>query len=177
MQMRLIARLAALILLSQLGGCTSIASRWPFGKQLPPAPPASNRAHREFPPTTITETPTKEEKEAGAIRKQPATAGIPAQTAPTPAQATNVTLEDNDADHLRAQSLLDDADARLAHVDRSKLSGENATAYDQASNLANAARKAMVQQDYLAASGLARKAALLTEQLASRAPPTRTPSR
>lgn len=85
-------------------------------------------------------------------------------------KTTSVTLVDNDADHVRAQALVDDADARLARIDRSKLTGESATAYNQATNLASAARQAMTQQDYLAASGLARKATLLTEQLASRTP-------
>jgi hypothetical protein len=164
---------AALTLLFQLGGCTLVRGHWPFERELPQAPPTANRAHRQLPPSTVGETPSKEEKEtprAGAIRKEPTTVGAPVQTPPAAWGTTNVTLEDNDADHLRAQSLLNDAAARLAHIDRSKLSGENATAYDQASNLTNAARKAMVQQDYLAASGLARKAATLTAQLASRTP-------
>jgi hypothetical protein len=102
------------------------------------------------------------------VRKEPATASAPAQAPPQPSRTVNVTLEDNDANHLRAQALIDDADARLARIDRSKLTGESATAYNQASDLANAARQAMTQQDYLAASGLARKATLLTEQVASR---------
>jgi hypothetical protein len=173
MKTRLMTRLAAVTLLFQLGGCTAVRNRWPFESQLPPAPLTSIRAHHQFPPSTVTETPSREEKEkarAGAIRKPPPTVSMPAPTPPASAEPTVVTLEDGDADHLHAQSLLNDADARLALIDRSKLSGENATAYDQASNLANAARKAMVQQDYLAASGLARKAALLTAQLASRSP-------
>ena len=166
-------RLGALLLLFQLGGCASLRSHWPFGNQLLPAASTSNRTHRPFPPATAGETPPKEEKEtdrAGAVRKEPASASGPAQNPPAPAETTNVTLEDNDADQLRAHALLDGADTRLTHIDRSKLTGENANAYDQAIDLANAARKAMVQHDYLAASGLARKATLLTEQLASRTP-------
>jgi hypothetical protein len=140
--------------------------------QLPPEAPISNH-HRQASPETVGEQPAKEEKEtdrAGAVRKEPATAGVPGQTPPAPAGATNVTLEDNDGDHLRAQSLLDDADSRLAHIDRTKLTGDKATTYHQASVLASAARKAMDQHDYLAASGLARKATLLTAQLTSRSP-------
>ncbi len=170
MKTRLMTRLAALMLSLQLGGCATIRSHWPYANQLPPAP-TSSHAHRQAPPATAGEQPTKEEQgtdRAGAVRKEPATASVPAQTPPAPAGATNVTLEDNDADHFRAQALLDDADTRLAHIDRSKLTGENTATYSQASDLANAARKAMVRRDYLAASGLARKSALLTAQLASR---------
>jgi hypothetical protein len=121
----------------------------------------------------VGEQPAKEEKgteRAGAVQKEPATARVPTQTPSAPAGTTNVTLEDNDGDHLRAQSLLDDADSRIAKIDRSKLTGESAATYNQASNLASAARKAMEQHDYLAASGLARKATLLTAQLTSHSP-------
>jgi hypothetical protein len=162
-------RLAALMLSFQIGGCARIRSHLPLANQPPPAAPTSSHAHRQAPPGTAREQPTKEEKEtdrAGSVRKEPATASVPAQT--PPAGAANVTLEDNDADHSRAQALLDDADSRIAHIDRSKLTGEKTATYNQASDLANAARKAMAQHDYLAASGLARKAALLTAQLAPR---------
>jgi hypothetical protein len=165
--------LVALTLSFQVGGCSAIGSHWPFARELPPAPPAPARVHREFPPSSVNEEPAREERRKSRrseVRKQPAAAAAmaptPAQQVPAPAAGTTtVTLEDNDANHQRAQSLIEDADAQLAHIDPSKLSGENATAYEQASNLANAARKAMGQQDYLAASGLARKAAVLTTQL------------
>jgi hypothetical protein len=79
-----------------------------------------------------------------------------------------VTLDDNDADRSRAQALLDDANARLAQINRSKLTSETSAAFGQANNLASAARKAMDQHDYLAASSLARKASVLTDQVAGR---------
>jgi hypothetical protein len=156
--------------LFQLGGCAAIRSHWPFQSQLPPAASTSSHVHRQAPSAISIERPNKEEsgtERTAATRKAPATASIPPAKTP-PAGTTNVTLEDNDADHLRAQALLDNADTRLAKIDRSKLTGENATAYDQASELAKAARDAMVQHDYLAASGLARKAALVTAQVAAR---------
>jgi hypothetical protein len=85
-----------------------------------------------------------------------------------PAGTTNVTLEDNDADRERARTLVNDANARLAQIDRSKLTGEASAAFRQASDLAGAAGKAMEQHDYLAASGLARKASMLSDQVAGR---------
>lgn len=174
MRTRLITRLAApMVVLLQLGGCASIRSHWPLGNQSLPVAPTYTH-HRQASPAAEGEQPAKEEKgtvRAGAVQKEPAPAGVPTQTPSAPAGTTNVTLEDNDGDHLRAQSLLDDADSRLAHIDRSKLTGDNATTYHQASVLASAARKAMEQRDYLAASGLARKATLLTVQLTARVPP------
>lgn len=171
MKTRSVTRLAVLTLLLQLGGCAAFQSRWPFGSHRPPAERSSVRAHRQSPASAVSEQPAKEEREtnrAGTVRKEPAVAGEPAPSASAPVSTTDVTLEDNDGDHLRAQALVNDAAARLARIDRSKLTGERATAYNEASDLANAARQAMMQQDYLAASGLARKATLLTEQLASR---------
>jgi hypothetical protein len=159
-----------MLVLLQLGGCASIRSHWPLGNQSLPVTPTYNH-HR--PASPAAEQPANEEKgtnQADAVRKESATVSVPKQTPPAEAGTTNVTLEDNDGDHLRAQSLLDDADSRLAHIDRSKLTGDNATTYHQASVLASAARKAMEQRDYLAASGLARKATLLTLQLTARVP-------
>jgi hypothetical protein len=65
---------------------------------------------------------------------------------------------------------VDQAAARLAHIDRSKLPGDASAAFQQACDLASAARKAMDRGDYLAASSLARKASTLADQVASRVP-------
>jgi hypothetical protein len=174
MKTRFIMRLTALTLLMQLGGCASARSRWPFQSEPQPAAPPANHVRRQAVPTTAsTDQPKREgngSERPAPPRKEPSIANVPAQTPPASVKTTSVTLVDNDADHVRAQALVDDADARLARIDRSKLTGESATAYNQATNLASAARQAMTQQDYLAASGLARKATLLTEQLASRTP-------
>jgi len=179
MKARLMARFATLMLLLHIGGCASIEGHWPWSKPLPlsPVPAAKITPLESMPPTAI-EQPAERRRRSHRTRSKAkaATVSVPAETQPAatgianvaPATANSVTLEDNDADHSRAQALCDDADARLAQIDRSKLTGENATAYDQASDLANAAHKAMTQHDYLAASGLARKAALVTAQVASR---------
>jgi hypothetical protein len=174
MKTRFMTQIAALMLSFELGGCASMQSHWPFESQLPPTTAAtSNHVHRQTPSATASERLKKEESDTGrttASRKAPATASVPTQSPNAPTQATYVTLEDNDADHFQAQALVDNADTRLAQIDRSKLTAENAAAYDQASDLAKAARKAMVQHDYLAASGLARKASLVTAQVESRTP-------
>src|SRR5579859_177954 len=101
MNAQLIMRLAAVMLLMQTGGCASVRSRWSFGTQLPAAVHTSNHPHRQSPPTTAGEEPAKEDRDtnhASALREEPATASVPAKT-------TNVTLEDSDADHMRARAL------------------------------------------------------------------------
>jgi len=64
------------------------------------------------------------------------------------------------------EPLLNDTDARLAKVDRAHLSGEDAPNYRQAAEFARSAHSALAQRDYLAASGLAKKASVLTNTIA-----------
>jgi hypothetical protein len=175
MKTRLMTQLTGLILVLEVGGCASIRRHSPYESRLPSAAGAkSNHVYREAAPETAVERPKKSATgRTTAVRQQPAAGRqqpAATQSPPAPAEVTTVTTEDNDADHVQAQSLIDDANTRLAQIDRSKLTGENVTAYDEANNLANAARKAMVQHDYLAATGLARKAVLVTAQVASHTP-------
>jgi hypothetical protein len=79
---------------------------------------------------------------------------------------TTLTLDNEDSSKSRAEELLGAANSKLANVDRSKLSGTQAVTYDQASGFASAAREAMAQQDYVAASGFAQKASLLADKVA-----------
>jgi hypothetical protein len=148
-------------------------SHWPFQSKSPQA--AAPASARSTPSTEQSENQKDRPKRANkkparaVVSTQPATA--PAVTPPAaavPTGKTNVTLDDNDADRSRAQALLDDANARLAQINRSKLTLETSAALGQANDLANAARKAMDQHDYLAASSLARKASVLTDQVAGR---------
>jgi hypothetical protein len=171
-----IKRLAVLALTFFVVGCATMRSHWPFQNKSPQA--AAPTSARSTPSTEQSENQKDRPKRANkkparaVVSTQPATA--PAVTPPaTPAAAvptgkTNVTLDDNDADRSRAQALLDDANARLAQINRSKLTLETSAALGQANDLASAARKAMDQHDYLAASSLARKASVLTDQVAGR---------
>jgi hypothetical protein len=167
MKLRFVARLIALLLCSQLGACAFIRSQWQSTSRLPPSvstPPPPNQ------PSATSGEPT-EEQENPAVPAKPATASVPVKPASAPASTLNVTIQDSDADHRRAQALLEQADARLAQVDRSTLTADSTAVFGQASVLADAARKAMMQRDYLAASGLARKSLLLTGQLSSSSAP------
>jgi hypothetical protein len=64
--------------------------------------------------------------------------------------------------------LLEQAKARLAHINRASLADNTASIYQQANELINAAERAVVERDYLAASSLAEKASALTSQLPER---------
>jgi hypothetical protein len=83
-----------------------------------------------------------------------------------PADST-LTFGNDDAARSRTEQLLGAAHAKLASVDRTKLRGSDATTYDQASGFIIAAQQAIVQQDYVAASGFAEKASLLAAKVAA----------
>jgi len=169
--------MAAFIFL--IGGCSAIWHPGSSQAQLPQASATPAASHST--PTahkSKTKVPGSRTDRSGVASKTQPPAGVPesAVTPPvtsapdgvTPARTTSVTLQDNDADRERARTLVHDANARLAQIDHSKLTGETSAAFRQASDLASAANKAMEQRDYLAASGLARKASMLSDQVAGR---------
>jgi hypothetical protein len=171
-----IMRLAAVALTFLVGGCSTFWHHEPSETRLPQvsAPPAP-RASRgtATPRKSKTRVRGNGKDRSGLASKTPPAASVPESPASPPAATppvgtTNVTLEDKDADRARARALVDAANARLAQIDRSKLTGETSAAFRQASDLAGAASRAMDQRDYLAASGLARKASMLTDQVAGR---------
>jgi hypothetical protein len=94
-----------------------------------------------------------------------ATPAPPAEPLPKP----TVTLADGPSKE-RAQQLLDRAGAKLAKVDRSALGADSATTYDQDNNFLQAGRRAATDEDYVAASGYAQKAAVLAAKLVPASP-------
>ena len=89
----------------------------------------------------------------------------PPRLNPPPPPAPLVTLGSGEDAKAQAQRLLDQAAARLTHVDQAQLTGDAAFTYQQANELIEAAQRAMAAQDYPAASSLAEKASALTDQL------------
>ncbi|HTY53564.1 MAG TPA: hypothetical protein VMB26_00105 [Candidatus Binataceae bacterium] len=81
----------------------------------------------------------------------------------------SVTLADDDAQKSRTEKLLTDSDTRLAKIDRSQLTADGASTYDQAQQLTMAARQALGNHDYVLASGLAEKASLLANTIVLKA--------
>ncbi|MGH7914435.1 MAG: hypothetical protein ACREPW_07280 [Candidatus Binataceae bacterium] len=98
----------------------------------------------------------------------PAAISAPSPPLP-PVPKPTVTLADGPS-RERAQHLLDDTGARLAKVDRNTLGTDSATTYDQANNFLQAGRRAATENDYVAASGFAEKAAVLAAKLAPASP-------
>ena len=111
------------------------------------------------------------------VRKPPIIPSAPtvpgAPTAPgappsPPTPAPLVTLENGEDPKAHAQRLLEQASVSLTGFRRAELPGSTASTYEQASELINAARHALADKDYPAASSLAEKASALIGQLPSR---------
>ncbi len=137
-------------------GCAYLINHWPHELNFAPAP-RQYRPHR-----TVTH-----ESSGGNGETTPGSEASPSPpTAPgSPAGAT-VTIGSDENDRTEAVRLLNDTDARLARVDRARLSGEDASNYRQAAEFARSAHSALAQRDYLAASSLAKKASVLTNTIA-----------
>ncbi len=120
--------------------------------------PAAKHAHTAE--TTRTRHPANPAVPAAVAAPAP-----PAQPSPRP----SVTLADGPSKG-RALRLLDRAGAKLAKVDRNTLNADSATTYDQANDFLQAGRKAATEDDYVAASGFADKAAVLAAKLVPASP-------
>jgi hypothetical protein len=158
-----IAGLLAIAISSAFSGCSPTIS--PQTQQQP-----SSTA--SYPPR-VKKSSTAARAEVAAKSKpsaqSPASsqASVPATTPAnaTPAAVTSVTLADDDAQKSRTEKLLNDSDTRLAKIDRSRLTADGASTYDQAQQLTLAARRALGDRDYALASGLAEKASLLANTI------------
>ena len=138
--------------------------------------PSAGEEINNTPPAAEIETPAAEIKmpaEGAGSRSSdrtvvPAAVATPAPPA-LPIPTPTVTLA-NGPSKQRAQHLLDDTAAKLARVDRSTLGSDSANTYDQANNLLQAGRRAATEDDYVAASGFAQKAAVLAAKLTPASP-------
>lgn len=152
----------ASLMVAWFAGCTL------FQPQPPPAPRPESLPPPVAPLTLPTLHPTPIRPRPAHVRKPPPTpAPSPAPSAP-PAPAPLVTLENGEDPKAHAQRLLDHASASLTHFSRAELPGNTASTYEEASELIDAARHALANQDYPAASSLAEKASALITQLPSR---------
>jgi len=84
----------------------------------------------------------------------------------TPSGPAHVSIGGENTDPVAAKGLLDQAETNLRKANRSSLAGDDATAFDQSSNMLAAAYRALNQGDYLAAYGLAQKAKVLSDRFA-----------
>jgi hypothetical protein len=189
MKGRFVGRVAAAgALCLGLSGCFAPGGGWQLPSFMRPSPPAVPATHTYQPsageeinntsPAAEINPPTAEIKTPALRIKTPAEnsgSQLPASPAEPTAVATpvppvlpistpTVTLA-NGPSKERAQHLLDDTKAKLAKVDRNTLGADSANTYDQANNLLQAGRKAAIENDYVAASGFAEKAAVLAAKL------------
>jgi hypothetical protein len=161
-------RLAIFAMSIQIGGCSAVRTdRREIRLQQ-----VSTRAHQVASPAANGGKRSIQAK-TGALEASQSRIGngklpstrVPVQPIAPRVTTTDVTLGDSDGYRSSAQALLDQADANLAQINRSKLTGDTSAQFEQASGLADAAHKAMEQGDYLAASGLARKASTLAKNM------------
>ena len=163
----------ALMAVATGAGCAQLGLPNPFAASPPPARPAASATRSALkheraptPPRSASSAIGPTPHRVRARAKAHAVAPAPPMT-PAPA-ATTVTLGNEDQDRASAEHLINNAGAKLARIDRSKLRGDDASSYSQASGFVAAARLAIQQRDYLAASSLARKASVISDQLAAR---------
>lgn len=64
-----------------------------------------------------------------------------------------------------AEKEIEATSQRLAHFDRSQLSGPTLATYDQANGFLTQGKQALAEKDYVAASGFAQKATVLADRL------------
>lgn len=192
MKVRYAARSAAAAALSlALSGCFGPGGSWQLPAFMRPAPPPVAETHLSEPSAggeiNGSVPAVKNEKQAKKTRLrhpservEPASeepesetpAAPPAAPAPPPVEPQpkpTVTLAGGPS-RERAERLLDDTGAKLSRIDRSRLGVDSATTYDQANNFLQAGRKAATEDDYVAASGFAEKAAVLAAKLVSPSP-------
>jgi hypothetical protein len=162
-----------------LEGCVNTPEGW---RILSPMRPPHTAVERWRPPEHETEPPPQtetvevrprrhyvERRVTSPKRKIPApTPAVQAAPQPVPVQpspAPTLTLADANASRAQVLQTLNQASAKLSKINRAKLDGNNAVTYDQAAGFLRQARKAADQNDYVAASGLARKASILADKL------------
>lgn len=158
-----------------LAGCFGPGGSWQIPSFMRPLSPSAPQL-RTYPPSAGGEinnsTPASQNERTVEHRharqpppaEKPASAVAPAPPA-VPIPKPTVTLADGPSKD-RAQRLLDDTGAKLAKINRSSLSSDSATTYDQANNFLQDGRGAATEGDYVAAEGFAEKAAVLAAKLA-----------
>jgi hypothetical protein len=160
----IIALSVAIAAATVASGCAYRINHWPHQLNSAPAP-RQYRPHR-----TVTHESSGGNGETTASVSEASPSLPTAPGSPAGPGAQTVTIGSDENDRTEAERLLNDTDARLAKVDRSHLSGEDASNYRHAAEFARSAHNALEQRDYLAASSLAKKASVLTKSIAVKGP-------
>jgi len=122
---------------------------------------------------TPTPTPTAEGSPSTTPTPAPGPVTATSTASPTPSGPARVSIGDESADKSSVQQQLNRTQANLEKADASfgSLSSDDRAAYYQAWSLFTAAQQAQKQGDYLAASSLAQKAAVLSDRFNQSATP------
>ncbi len=160
-----------------LWGCAAVSN---YFEPKPEAAPTSSQSSPSAVPSA-TPTPEATASPAAESTRRKSHGHTPAHTATgesaesvvTPnGSAPTITLDNDQAARQRAQGLLESANSKLGKVNRAKLSRDDAPTYEQAIGFADAAQHAIGEHDYVAATGLAEKASLLADKVATAASAT-----
>jgi cytoskeletal protein RodZ len=154
----------------------SIAGCWPLftPEPAPTASPSQASADYRYsvPPTQVTQSPERHKsvkrsstKTAHASAPDHTSSEAAVSSAPE-APAPSLTLDGETTSRAQAQQLVETADRSLARINKSKLTGNDVSTYDQASDFVSSAQRALDDNDYFEASGFAQKASTLTSRLA-----------
>src|SRR3984893_2643460 len=175
---RFVARAAAGALSLALSGCFGPGGSWQWPSFMRPTPatyrstppaqslPANAGGERGSAVPAENETPAPNRRSRHTANHVVPVAVPPPAPAPPPqpSQKPTVTLADGPSKD-RALQLLDETGAKLARVDRNRLTTDSATTYHQANGFLQSGRRAATEEDYVAASGFAEKAAVLAATL------------
>ena len=135
----------------------------PIEETTPVPPPSTSTSglHRQ----TASLPPKKHKQPANPDMEEMSIEPETAEPTPPPATSTTISMVAPGGSSGTAQRSLDATSQRLAHFDRSRLTGSTLATFDQANGFLNQGRQALTEKDYVAASGFAQKAAALAAQL------------
>jgi hypothetical protein len=87
------------------------------------------------------------------------------QSSPIPPATSTISLATPGGDSDNAKREIEAAGQRLSRFDRNQLNGPTLATYDQANGFLSQGKQALEEKDYVAASGFAQKASVLTDKL------------
>jgi len=171
--MRRFALQAVLAIVAAAGAGCSPLHRPTRPAQVASDQASSNDPRSSMPPTQVAHEPERHrasssKRAAAKSNRAPASDHQSTVTASNPGPDTtppSLTLAGESPSRAQALELIDKADRSLAKIDKSKLTGNDVSTYDQASDFVTSAQRALGENDYFAASGLAQKASILTARL------------
>jgi len=87
------------------------------------------------------------------------------QSSPLPPPNSTISMATPGGSSDTAEQAIEATSQRLARFDRNRLGGPMLATYDEASGFLNQGKQALAEKDYVAASGFAQKASVLTDKL------------